>query len=270
MISWFVQHWPHPDWGSEKNIKLQTQLFEKGQVAVHYQDIASVDLNRYNEYSQKFIRKFVELAKEGGYICANYPPIKRMLIGKVLPNSEIRFDSDSPILKRLTLSEWKPVDQEMRVRFLVCAPTRATLSRWKIIGSRLEDLVKKRRCKDWGSLLPYEQETICQEYLRAKHRLVHLLVPFGRSLEDLDIIGIGKVGDPIAAQVTFTQSVPKLEKKAQVLNAYKGSLFFFSPNSEHLPMFKKKYPRIRFVPTEEVWQWLNTKPAYAKAMFLTA
>ena len=157
-----------------------------------------------------------------------------------------------------------------RAIFLVGAPRRATISRWNIIGSRLEDLVKKRKCKDWGSLQPSEQETICQEYLRAKHGLKYLIVPFGRSLEDLDVIGIDGSGHPIAAQVTFSDAVSKLEKKAKVLDAYKGSLFFFSPNSAHISTLKNTFPQICFVSTDRVWQWLMKKPKFAKAILLTS
>ncbi|MBM3227779.1 hypothetical protein FJZ27_02860 [Candidatus Peribacteria bacterium] len=270
MVSWFIQHWPKPtDWDREENARLQNQLCEKGEIAVHYQDIESTDPKFYNKHSQKYIRKFVELANEGGYVCANYPPIKAMIIGKMKPKSKISIDQGLPILKRIKLSQWSPVSKEMRALLLVGAPTRATISKWKIIGKSLEQLVNKKRCMDWGSLNPSKQEIVCQEYLRAKYGLRYLLARVGGSMEDLDIIGISRNGSPIAAQVTFTPSKSKLDKKAKVLNAYKGELFFFSPDTECISLIKKKYPRLHFISTKSVWQWLESKPVFAKAILMT-
>ena len=268
--SWFIQHWPHPtDWDNEENIRLQTQLFERGQVAVHYQDIASADPNDYNEYSQKYIKKFVKLAKHGGYICANFPPIKRMLIGRVRPNSKILFDHKPPIFKRLTLSEWKPVAPDMRVRFLVGAPMRATLSQVKVIRQRLITMVEGRKVKRaWELLLPCEQETICQEYMRKKFKMAYLLLPFGRTLEDVDIAGISANGDRIFAQVKYDGTRRQLTEAATKLLAYPGQRLFFCSRPHYADEFQESFhDAITFVWTQDVWDWVQSESAYSRKLF---
>lgn len=265
--SWFIQHWPKPKgWDNEENREIQQQLFDSRQIAIHYQDIPSGDPSRYRKKFQPYIRKLNRIAEEGGYVCANYPALKRTLVGKIKRKSSIVSGSTAPILKKVQLHAVRELSSTQRAVFLVGAPRRSTISRWKIIGSRLKDFVDGRGGRDWGALQPCEQETICQEYLRAKHGLIHLLVPFGRSLEDLDVIGIGKSGNPIAAQVTFSQSSSQLMKKVKVLGAYSGTLFFFSPRSQHLDALKMQYPQIQFISTEKVWRWFRSKPAFAKAV----
>lgn len=58
-------------------------------------------------------------------------------------------------------------------------------------------------------LSPDQQEIVCSEFLRidSNHelpRLAHLVLPTGRTMRDIDILGIAGDGKPLVAQVTFS------------------------------------------------------------------
>jgi hypothetical protein len=70
-------------------------------------------------------------------------------------------------------------------------------------------------------MLPYEQETMCAEFLRMPEaerlglpRLVHLLMPVGRTMKDVDIVGLGSDEQKIVCQVTFSDLELSSEKLA--------------------------------------------------------
>lgn len=266
MTSWFVQHWPrHDRWSDEKNKQIQQELFDRREIGIHYQDIPSSNPLRYKKKFQRYLNKIHELAKEGGFICANFPCLKKTLIGTIRRGS-LMADKGDPFLKRVKLSNARVLSPTERAVLLVGAPRRATMSRWKIVGSRLEDWVMGRKCKNWGSLQPCEQETVCQEYLRAKHGLEHLFVPFGRSMEDVDVIGMKKNGGLIVAQVTYAQSRRTITEKAWSLSTYEGDLFFFCPETDDTTTIRKDFPMLHFIDTKKIWRWLMSQPKYAKMM----
>ena len=248
------------------NKKIQQELFDRKEIGIHYEDIASIDPLQYQEKFQRYIRKINEIAKQGGFACANYPLLQKTLIGRIQEGCAVTPDRGATFLKRVKLHAARVLSPSERAVLLVGAPRRATMSRWNIIGSRLEQWVTGQECSDWGSLQPCEQETVCQEYLRAKHGLAYLLVPFGRSMEVVDVMGIGKKGGLIAAQVTYAQSRQKVTEKARSLSTYEGDLFFFCPKTNDTASIRKEFPTMQFIDTNEVWHWLKSQPAYAKAM----
>ena len=76
----------------EENRKIQERLFEESEIAVHYEDICSLNHRKYQEDNQRKIKRFRELYKEGGFVCAEYPVIKRMRIGVVESGGEFQPD----------------------------------------------------------------------------------------------------------------------------------------------------------------------------------
>jgi hypothetical protein len=67
-----------------------------------------------------------------------------------------------------------------------------------------------------------------------KNILKVLLLPIGRNLQDIDILGIGDDGNKVFAQVTYSGQQSKVDSKLQTLKQYKGQggkLIFFGPES---------------------------------------
>jgi hypothetical protein len=61
-----------------------------------------------------------------------------------------------------------------------------------------------------SDLSPSQQEILCSEFLRMPEvesrglpRLVHLLLPPGKTMRDIDIVGTAADGKRLLAQVTF-------------------------------------------------------------------
>ena len=108
---------------------------------------------------------------------------------------------------------------------------RVAVSRWKV-GERLHEVAEGRpRNVAFSSLSPAEQEAACAEFLRERHPgrgdlpiLKRLLLPVGRSLEDVDIFGVAEDGALVYAQVTNhpVGSSPAKDKAAR-LGAYRNA-----------------------------------------------
>jgi len=181
--SWFIRHWPDKEWSAwtrQQNVTIQQQLFDARTIAVHFDDIGSTQPENYQKgTARNTMLRFLRLARDGGYICCDYPAIQRMLIAEVVAGAEVIPSSSSPFLKKVVTTNAVEVSSLMRVRLKAGAPRQGTLAEWKKIGSRLEDMLRGKAEKDWQWLLPSEQETVCQEYLRDQRNMKHLLMPFG-------------------------------------------------------------------------------------------
>lgn len=262
--SWFIRHWPSDRvWGSwthQQNIDIQQSLFDERAIAVHFDDIPSTKPEDYQEGSARnTMQRFARLMQEGGYICCDYPAIQKMLIAEVVAGSQIISTSASPYLKKVITTNAVEVSARMRVRLKAGAPRQGTLAKWQKIGHRLENMIKGTVEKAWDWLLPSEQETVCQEYLRSERGLRNLLMPFGRTLEDVDIMGITDNGRMIFAQVTLQTDRSALLKKTEGLNKYEreGACIMFCPKSKAAEIFGTEHSKhVEFVWTEDVWKWL--------------
>jgi hypothetical protein len=210
---------------------------------------------------------FLSLAEEGGYVCAKYPELHKVLVGKVLPKSKIQCDRDFHCCKRLRISSAISIPPVEQARLLAGAPPQTTLARWKAVGERLIHIIEGARgIPKWEWLQPCEQETVCQEYLRAKKYLHHLLLPIGRTLEDIDILGINAKGQRVLAQVKYDGSSAHLTVSARKLARYEGVRFFFCRQPQKVKDMSLQQS-ITFVPTEAVAKWLKKESVYQRELF---
>jgi hypothetical protein len=261
--SWFIRHWPLEkvleDESTVDNQKIQEQLFEDAEIAVHYEDICSINHRKYAKDNQRKVQRFRELQEDGGFVCADYPLIKRMRVGIAEPKSEFYCSEEFHFLKRLRLEKSFDVSTNMRVRLLAGAPRQGTLLKWHVIGDRLEHLISGKIEESWEWLLPYEKETVCQEYLRKEFHLLYLLLPFGRALEDIDIAGVTEEGQRIYALLTNEEKEDKLKEKVQDLSRFDGVRVFFCPENESAKKLQREFKgRITFVwSNKTVWEWLS-------------
>lgn len=110
--------------------------------------------------------------------------------------------------------------------------------RWHRAGRLIESIVLGKKIRPQLSNLTHEQqEILCGEFLRLPEaessglpRLAHLLLPMGRTMRDIDIIGITTANKALLAQVTFDE-LPKAQWKLNRLLAY------VVPKRSHLLLF---------------------------------
>jgi hypothetical protein len=107
-------------------------------------------------------------------------------------------------------------------------PAQGTISRWKV-GERLARFVQGQPPKhEWANLSTSQHEAVCAEYLREKHedrpelpRLSRLLLPAGRTLQDVDLHGLADDEREVFAQVTYhPRGSAPVEKKREALKPY--------------------------------------------------
>src|SRR5439155_14376246 len=132
-----------------------------------------------------------------------------MLLGLVPAGSPIKMwryaepGSNTHIYKVVSLKKARKVSFASSPLLAAIQPQQGTIMRWRMA----EEYVKAtfhRRPLPWnvGSLTPGQLEVICYEYLRGGGDIDTLLLPIGRSLLNVDIVGMDRNGRTVFAQVT--------------------------------------------------------------------
>jgi hypothetical protein len=188
----------------------------------------------------------VELARDGGYVCACFRTHKqRLLIGKVRANSRIEllyghygqekpgFQGRQAVMKVLQLYEVRELLETDHPTILVGQPQQGTILHWRRVENLIKALVEGERIQVSLNILDTaQQETMCSEFLRAPHSglptLVHLLLPVGRTMKIFDIIGLATDGRRIFAQETYSAFKRGDPKFQTLLLSRKGTLFSFA------------------------------------------
>lgn len=221
-------------------------LYKSNTIAIHYQPIASCDPSRYRPEYRRPINTFRTLATEGGVVCATYFPTPGCVIGLCASHSSVKFktcysggsERTKIVLKCLTLSDVRKLDASTAWRVLCNQPRGGAVAQWSIIKGRVAQFHRDGIfiASDVDHFTTAEQEVLCSEFLRSDlkcrgqlPKLHHLLMPVGRTLEDVDIIGLTATGKKLFAQVTFWPR-ERVDKKIAALKKYEG------PNA-HLILF---------------------------------
>jgi hypothetical protein len=240
MITYFARH----------NRKLdideatRARIWKARLIAIHFprdkrgklqpEDNSSIDPQDYDGSGRRALSVLAELAQDGGYVCAEHYGHEEVQIGFVQPDSKIKlhsgkwgkihgFEGRAAILKTVQLHKVNLVSPLDYPTILVGRPRQGTLNRWPNAGPLIEKLVKG---KAWTvaleNLSPDQQEILCSEFLRSPKvsrfglpRLAHLILPVGRTMKDIDLLGVAADGRRIFAQVTrtpFEGVAPKLNK----------------------------------------------------------
>lgn len=190
-------------------------------------DTKSLDPELYID-GKRPLNAMLELARDGGYICATYSDTRTALVGKVLPGSSIELfegrwgsePSRPAVMKVLRMHSVEKVPASRQALLLSVQPRQGTFVRWWAIRDMVECIVEHRTPPEGlNSLHPTYQEVMCAEYLREHERaefprLRHLLMPVGRTMKDVDILGIAEDGNLLLAQVTFGSGEAKLRALA--------------------------------------------------------
>src|SRR5438552_3439186 len=97
MNTYFVRH----NIGIDINDETRGRLWKERRIAIHYphekngklkqRDNSSLDANDYVGSAKRCMRKLLELAEQGGYVCAQHHPQPQWMLGLVRPNSRVEL-----------------------------------------------------------------------------------------------------------------------------------------------------------------------------------
>lgn len=296
MDAYFVRH------TRKLNVRREylERLWDEDRIAIHYPeypgglrdvDNGSENPDDYDGTARTAMRRLKELGERGGYVWAQSLVSNNAKVGVVESGTEIelceaewrepdeqghRKAGDQAVLKTLKLGGQRvrhvPPGEAMGLR--AGKPRQGTIVRWNGAGTRLASFVEgDSPAYEWSGLSTAQQEAACAEFLRSQQerrdlpKLHRLLLPVGRTLEDVDVYGLDEAEREIFAQVTHLpgdskQALDKVEK----LRRYgydNTSLVFFCRHT-----IPDERDGVRFVLVEcEVMDWILSDPRYARALW---
>lgn len=172
------------------------------------------------------------LADEGGYVCAEYWTVEGAMLGKVEPGTKIQlFEGEwenkkgrEAILKTLPLTKVRMVHPSEYLIISSGRPRQGAIKVWRSSGDKIRCLVENIPLKpELSNLSPTQQEVFCSEYLRygldttgMLPTIESYLLPIGRTLIDIDIVGLSTKGQKIYAQVTYNSFKNSKDKFAKL------------------------------------------------------
>jgi len=216
-------------------------LWRRREIAIHFEDNFSTNPDDYEkEAAKSALKRLHKYCNMGVVVGAVYRKIRPVdiLVGIIPQGSKItpinRYGNDY-IYKVVQLQNVKEISLIDYPVLAAIQPRLTTITGWTGASDLLYRIAyNKPIAHDVKYLSPGQLEVICQEYLRMKGILKVLLLPIGRNLQDIDILGIGDDGYKVYAQVTHSSQRSKVDSKLQMLKHYKGQgakLIFFGPKS---------------------------------------
>jgi hypothetical protein len=199
------------------------QLWQQQRIAVHYEDIKSVNPADYGgDNAKRALKVLNEIGASGGYVCATMHGHSGCLVGIVEPGTKVKLqigskppgESGQSILKTLQLTQAREISPHKANRLLIGQPQQGTITSWNIVGDRVRQFILQGdiQISQLNHLLPFEQEVMCSEFLRTDEavrselpRLIHLSAPVGRTRKAVDVAGVTTEGVLILAQVTHSE-----------------------------------------------------------------
>lgn len=292
MQTYFIRHTADLDVDDDT----RTRLWEERRIAIHYphdkhvklaeSDNASTDPTDYQGVARTYVERLLELATEGGYVCAQHYPKSQWMLGLVPPGSSIELlqgtwgDANDlggrpAILKTLPLQNVTIVSPLDYAVLQAGRPRQGTINRWPSAKCAVQNLVEGIQNQPaLQNLSPAQQEIMCSEFLRLAAtqtlglpRLAHLALPPGRTMRDLDILATADDGKKLLAQVTFAP----LATSAWKLDRLKA----YGDQNVHLILFcdcpqKESIEGVTIFPIAEVFKLFNATPSGRASLLLWA
>jgi hypothetical protein len=262
------------------------KMWKQNRIYIHYpwdksrnwrKDSRSKKPDDYTGSAKKALSKLKQLASEGGYVCAHFTEQKQWLVGIVPPKSQIQLcrgkwkpeefkrhrlkgHDGIVILKTLLLHKPRRILPDDCVVLQPAQPRQGTITRWPSIGNAVSAIVKNQKLSaSLDTLSPNHQEIMCAEFLRLNEsvkiglpRLICTLRDVGRTMKDLDIVGVAQDGKQIFAQVTYSSfgsnNVQEKHKLLQKFAEHRAYLILFCKCQKII--FEKN---IIIFPIEEVY-----------------
>lgn len=272
------------------------ELYQKRIIAIHYDNIPSLDSNEYKESSgaKTSFTRLEEFCQDGALIAADYQLIHpgKLIIGLIKKKSSIisikmKYNSGSTILSEQTSHSerlekksgyfWYKTIQLIDTKIVnfwdypvlkAILPPFQSVCNWNNAKKILPSLYLFDKLNwDVFSLSDSQLEILCYEYLLSESLLEALLLPIGRSLPEVDIVGFKLQHETIFAQVTFETSPKKIKSKIDKLTWCKNSdlgqkiqLYFFL--RQNLQTKYETQPGIHFIGIEAIFKKFSQKDRY--------
>lgn len=231
------------------------KLKSKRLIAINFGNKSSIWPADYKTAGRKALGFLWKCCKSGAVVGADYG--KSMLVGKITRNSKVKAmkindrHRGNLIFKTVKLTKAKEISYLTYPLLKAIQPRQITITGWPSAYNHLDAILHNKKIPlDVNSLHPNQLEVICYEYLKIKKVIEVLLMPIGRSLPDIDILGIGN-GKTVVSQVTHSDNPNEISAKIQRLRQYKSKnsvLIFFGPESQ-----SQGYRDVRYISTREVF-----------------
>jgi hypothetical protein len=236
--------------------ELRDRMWKERRVFIHYPwvkkktgkhyrvDSRSKNWEDYERGAKWALRRMLQLGKTGGYVCAHYPEREKWLVGLVPENSKVQLcqgmwkKGDRPkghngiaIVKTLRLKKSRLIFPDDCAVLQTVQPRQGTIMHWWSVGNAIEAIVLRKKIRrSFDALGASNQETMCAEFLRLPitrrfglPQLACLLRDVGRTMKDLDIVGVTPSGRRIFGQVTYDSDDSKnAREKRNILQKFKG------------------------------------------------
>ncbi len=211
------------------------------------------------------MRRLWDYCTSGALVGAVYPrrgKEKKMLVGELEAGTQVtacKFsDGDqSFIYKTAQLKKAKEIAYTDYPLLAAVQPPNVAISNWNSVSEYLGAIVRDEDLP-WcvNSLAPGQLEVLCYEFLCASNRIASLLLPIGRNLIDIDIIGIDSSGQQIYAQVTASKKPGVIQRKATQLEGYPNAILFAPEEAG------KAVKSVEFISIQDVFVQMSSDPMY--------
>jgi hypothetical protein len=204
-------------------------MWDAGIIALAYDPISSLDPKDYQSKSAKdALTRLNKYCRNGAIVCADYRNLNngKMLIGILIPGTSPYVTtcgdhSDYKVAKLMDVIEVPYIDYSV---LLSVQPRRGGVL-VKFGNNDLKNFILsllngKEAIPSLSLLSDSQLEVLCYEHLRSINEIDHLLLPIGRTLKDIDIIGINKNGEHAIAQVTYYGETNIVRKKEKAMCQY--------------------------------------------------
>ena len=252
-----------------KILKRLPSLFNEKNIALFWDGVKSFDPKDYENPSAK--SQFGLLQKcfdHGAIIVARYENQKGgVIIGKIKRGAEKkRFEQCGSVVLKVVELEDARYEKFIDHPRLMIPVGRQTICRY---NERDRDYVVsisdgKPLLQKLDNLHPSQMEVLCYEYMKHKGLIHGLLLPIGRSLENVDIIGLRVdtntwITKKVVAQVTFEKNEKIIKSKCEQLSKLEDckKYFFGQGDNSHLMSAD-----IDYICLEDVFKELQKEKKY--------
>ncbi|VVB57044.1 Uncharacterised protein [uncultured archaeon] len=244
-------------------------LFEKKQIALFWGETRSFDPKDYdNRYAKSQFGLLKKCFEHGAIVVARYENKKDgAIIGEIKSDGVNKeFEPCGSVTLKIVHLENARNEKFIDHQRLIFSPGRQTICRYR--DQDRDYIVKlfKRETLPMkvNSLHPSQIEVLCYEYMAHKNLVDGLLLPIGRSMEAVDIIGIRaepKSTIKVVAQVTCQNDRKKIKVKAERLSEFGGKKYFFGPQEKSV-FVEGLNLELEYIAIEKVFDELLKVPEY--------
>jgi len=242
------------------------QLWGRRLIALHYKDDRSIQPADYRGCGgEQPLQSLLDFCTKGALVGADYRikgGVKSMLVGELEGGTQVIamefFDENQNfIYKTAQLQNVKEISYQDYPLLSAVQPPNVAISKWNSVRDYLDAIVTGKNLP-WSvaSLAPSQLEVLCYEYLRASNRIVSLLLPIGRNMKDIDIVGMNSQKQQIHAQITASHDKKVIQRKVKILEGYEN-VMIFAPDE-----MREFITAVEYISIQEVFQHMSTNPVY--------